>query len=97
MRSCGPDLAGTYRICASGGQGFKSVERPNIQIEVATDVRVDFTLQPGQVSETVTITEEVPLINPTSACRPARSFNKEINDLPLNGRRYERPAAAAAR
>src|SRR6202050_3839574 len=85
----GPDLQpGTYRIRVAV-KGFKSVERPNVQIEVATDVRVDFTLQPGQVSETVTITEEVPLINPTSATLGGTLSNKEINDLPLNGRNYE--------
>src|ERR1700735_2082552 len=85
----GPDLQpGTYRIRVEV-KGFKSVERPNVQIEVATDVRVDFTLQPGQVSETVTITEEVPLINPTSATLGGTLSNKEINDLPLNGRNYE--------
>jgi hypothetical protein len=85
----GPDLQpGTYRIHVEV-KGFKSVERPNVQIEVATDVRVDFTLQPGQVSETVTITEEVPLINPTSATLGGTLSNKEINDLPLNGRNYE--------
>ena len=85
----GPDLQpGTYRIHVEV-KGFKSVERPNVQIEVATDLRVDFTLQPGQVSETVTITEEVPLINPTSATLGGTLSNKEINDLPLNGRNYE--------
>src|SRR6202046_520846 len=85
----GPDLQpGTYRIRVEV-KGFKSVERPNVQIEVATDVRVDFTLQPGQVSETVTITEEVPLINPTSATLGGSLSNAQINDLPLNGRNYE--------
>jgi hypothetical protein len=70
-------------------KGFKSVERPNITIEVATDVRVDFSLQPGNVSEIVTVTEEVPLLNTTSATLGGTLSNKEINDLPLNGRNYE--------
>src|ERR1700694_3081337 len=84
-----PDLPpGTYKIHVEA-RGFKSVERPNVQIEVASDVRADFTLQPGQVSETVTITEEVPLLNTTSATLGGTLSNKEINDLPLNGRNYE--------
>jgi hypothetical protein len=84
-----PDLQpGTYKIHVEA-RGFKSVERPNVQIEVATDVRADFTLQPGQISETVTITEEVPLLNTTSATLGGTLSNKEINDLPLNGRNYE--------
>src|SRR5207237_5050864 len=70
-------------------KGFKSTERPNVLIEVATDVRADFTLQPGQVSEVVTVNEDVPLVNTTSATLGGTLSNKEINDLPLNGRNYE--------
>ena len=84
-----PDLQpSTYKIHVEA-PGFKSVERLNIQIEVATDVRADFTLQTGQISEVVTITEEVPLVNTTSATLGGTLSNKEINDLPLNGRNYE--------
>jgi hypothetical protein len=84
-----PDLQpGTYKIHVEA-KGFKSVERPNVQIEVVTDVRADFALQPGQVTETVTISEEVPLVNTTSATLGGTLSNKEINDLPLNGRNYE--------
>jgi hypothetical protein len=81
-------IPGEYRVHVQA-KGFKSVERPNITIEVATDVRVDFSLQPGNVSEIVTVTEEVPLLNTTSATLGGTLSNKEINDLPLNGRNYE--------
>src|ERR1700686_154916 len=84
-----PDLQpGTYEIRVEV-KGFKTVQRPSVQIEVATDVRADFTLQTGQVTETVTITEEIPLVNTTSATLGGTLSNKEINDLPLNGRNYE--------
>jgi hypothetical protein len=84
-----PDLQpGDYKIHVEA-KGFKSVERPNVQIEVASDVRADFALQPGEVNETVTISEEVPLVNTTSATLGGTLSNKEINDLPLNGRNYE--------
>src|SRR6266849_4978936 len=84
-----PDLQpGTYKIHVES-KGFKSIERPNVLIEVATDVRADFTLQPGQVSETVIVTDEVPLVNTTSSTLGGTLSNKEINDLPLNGRNYE--------
>src|SRR6266567_232714 len=84
-----PDLQpGTYKIHVEAA-GFKRVERPNVQIEVATDVRADFALQPGQVSETITINEDIPLVNTTSATLGGTLSNKEINDLPLNGRNYE--------
>jgi len=79
---------GSYKIHVEA-KGFKGVERPNVQIEVASDVRADFTLQPGNVTETLTITEEVPLVNTTSATLGGTLSNKEINDLPLSGRNYE--------
>ncbi len=84
-----PDLQpGTYKIHVEA-KGFRGVDRPNVQIEVASDVRADFALQPGNVTEVLTITEEVPLINTTSATLGGTLSNKEINDLPLNGRNYE--------
>ena len=84
-----PDLQpGTYKIHVEA-KGFKTSERPNVGVEVATDVRADFALQPGQVTETVTIEEDVPLVNTTSATLGGTLSNKEINDLPLNGRNYE--------
>ncbi len=84
-----PDLIpGAYKIRVEA-KGFKSEERTGVTIEVATDARVDFALQPGQVSETVIVTEDVPLLNTTSATLGGTLSNQEINDLPLNGRNYE--------
>jgi hypothetical protein len=84
-----PDLIpGTYKIHVAA-KGFKSIERPNITIEVATDVRADFTLQPGNVSEVVIVTGEIPLLNTTSSTLGGTLTNQEINDLPLNGRNYQ--------
>ena len=79
---------GTYKIHVEA-KGFKTVERPSVPVEVATDVRADFTLTPGQVNETVTISEEIPLVNTTSATLGGTLSNQEINDLPLNGRNYQ--------
>ncbi|HWW14201.1 MAG TPA: TonB-dependent receptor [Candidatus Dormibacteraeota bacterium] len=84
-----PDLIpGTYKIHVAA-KGFKSTERPNITIEVATDVRADFTLQPGNVSEVVIVSGEIPLLNTTSSTLGGTLSNQEINDLPLNGRNYQ--------
>src|ERR1700693_2450924 len=84
-----PELQpGVYKIRAEA-KGFKAVERPNIVIEVAQDLRVDIALSPGQISETVVVTDEVPLVNSMSATLGGTLSNAEINDLPLNGRNYE--------
>jgi hypothetical protein len=84
-----PDLQpGTYKVRVES-KGFKSIERPSLQLEVATDVRADFALQPGQVTETLTINEDIPLVNTTSSTLGGTLSNQEINDLPLSGRNYE--------
>ena len=79
---------GVYKVRAEA-KGFKTVERVNIVVEVAQDVRVDVSLPTGQVSETVVVTDEVPLVNTTSSTLGGTLSNVEINDLPLNGRNYE--------
>ena len=84
-----PELQpGVYKVRAQAS-GFKSVERVNIVVEVAEDVRIDITLPTGPVSETVVVTSEVPLVDSTSATLGGTLSNAEINDLPLNGRNYE--------
>src|ERR1700733_14800110 len=81
-------IPGTYKIRVEA-KGFKTVERPSVTVEVATDVRAEVTLQPGNISEVITVMAEVPLLNTTSATLGGTLSNKEINDLPLNGRNYE--------
>jgi hypothetical protein len=84
-----PELQpGVYKVRAEA-KGFKTVERVNIGVEVAQDLRVDISLPTGQVSETVIVTDEVPLVNTTSSTLGGTLSNAEINDLPLNGRNYE--------
>jgi len=84
-----PDLLpGTYKIRVESS-GFKTEERQNLLIEVGKDVRVDFGLQPGEASETVTVSSEVPLVNTINATLGGTVDNKTINELPLNGRNYQ--------
>lgn len=68
---------------------FQTQERPNIRVEVATDVTVDFVLTPGELHETISVIAAVPLVNATNSTLGGTLSNKEINDLPLNGRNYE--------
>ena len=84
-----PDLLpGIYKVVAQY-KGFKTYERTNIELEVASNIRIDIILEPGEASQTITVTEEVPLINLTNATLGGTLSNEEINDLPLNGRNYE--------
>ena len=79
---------GTYTVRAEA-KAFKTVERAGVVLEVATDAQIDLKLTPGDVKETVVVSGDVPLVNTTSATLGGTLSNKEINDLPLNGRNYE--------
>ena len=84
-----PDLPpGVYNVRVEA-KGFKSVQHINVPLEVAKDVRIDFALQAGQVSEVIEVSGEVPLLDATSSTLGGTLSNDEINDLPLNGRNYE--------
>lgn len=79
---------GLYKVTATA-PGFRTMERPDIQLEVAKDARVDFTLPTGQATEIMTVREEAPLIETSNDTLGGTLSNQEINDLPLNGRNYE--------
>jgi len=84
-----PNLqAGIYVITAEAS-GFKKVVRENVRLEVGYDVRIDFQLVPGALNETVRVSAEAPLITTTNDNIGGALSNKEINDLPLNGRDYQ--------
>src|SRR5260370_27797145 len=54
-------LPGTYSVRAEA-KGFKAVERQKILLEVGKELRVDLTLQPGEIAQTITITQSLPLV-----------------------------------
>src|SRR6202790_3225102 len=80
-------LPGTYAIRAEA-KGFRAIEQQNILLEVGKELRVDLSLQPGEVSQTITITEAPPMVETTNATLGGALSNETINDLPLNGRNY---------
>ncbi len=84
-----PNLsAGTYKVRAES-KGFKVFERQNVVLEVGKELRVDATLQPGDQSQTITITESVPLVETSNATLGGTINSQEVSDLPLNGRNYQ--------
>jgi hypothetical protein len=84
-----PNLVpGNYKVRAES-RGFKIFERTNILLEVGKEVRVDATLQPGEQSQTITVTESIPLVEITNATLGGTLSTQDISDLPLNGRNYQ--------
>jgi hypothetical protein len=80
-------LPGTYKVRVDF-KGFKSTERQNIALEVGQEIRVDLTLQPGEQTQVVTVSEALPLMETTNAELGGTLGNQVINDLPLNGRNF---------
>jgi len=80
-------LAGTYTVYAELG-GFKKTLVPNVKVDVSIPATVNITLETGQISETVTTTagDAQAVINTENAELSTVVMEKQINDLPLNGR-----------
>src|SRR6202158_888929 len=81
-------IPGTYTVRAEA-KGFKKIERQNVVLEVGHEVRIDLTVQPGEQTQTITVTEAIPLIETTNATLGGTLNNTDINDMPLNGRNYQ--------
>lgn len=81
-------LPGKYTVRAEF-KGFKTVERQSIALEVGQDIHVDLSLQTGDQTQTITVTEELPLVETTNATLGGTITNTTINDLPMMGRSYQ--------
>jgi hypothetical protein len=81
-------IPGTYTVRVEM-KGFKTLNRPNIVLEVGKEVRVDLTPQPGEQTQTVTVEATPPLVDAASATLGGTLNNADINDMPLNGRNYQ--------
>lgn len=83
-----PDLdPSTYKVRVEF-KGFKTSDREGLLIGVGQEASVDITLQPGDQNQTVTVTEDIPIVETTSATLTGNINTQTITDLPLNGRNY---------
>src|SRR5262249_34648715 len=70
-------------------QGFKSEVRSGVRLTVGQEAVVNFRLEVGEITQQVTISEQVPIVNRTTASTAGLVGQREIKDLPLNGRSYD--------
>src|SRR5881628_2844931 len=80
--------AGTYAIEGTL-TGFRKVVKEGVAMTVGSQAVVDLTTEVGQLSENLAVTADVPLVQTASAELSGLVGDKEIRDLPLNGRSYE--------
>ncbi len=78
-------LPGYYRVRAELA-GFKQTQVERVQVNIDQAVALDLRLEVGQVTESVTIEGEALQLNTESGSVGHVVQNRQINDLPLNGR-----------
>ena len=76
---------GNYELRAEHS-GFKTMVRRGVILQVNQAATVDLSLTLGTVTETVTVTDEAPLLETASADRGGTIDQQFIKDMPLNGR-----------
>ncbi len=76
---------GRYRVDAEK-TGFKRTSRTDIVVEVQQTSRIDLTVQVGEVTQTVEVTGETPLLQPETSSLGQVVDQREATELPLNGR-----------
>jgi hypothetical protein len=85
---------GFYRLRAELA-GFKGAASEPFEVQVQQVVRLDITLQLGQISDTIEVAATADLLQAETATVGAVVENKIITELPLNGREYLGLAALA--
>jgi hypothetical protein len=76
---------GTYRLSVAA-TGLKTGLRENVELRTGDCLQLDFQMEVGAVSETVTVTGETPLLETATASRGQMIDREKVRDLPLLGR-----------
>jgi Carboxypeptidase regulatory-like domain len=69
--------------------GFAEGIRSGVRLVVGQDATVDLSLHVGQVSEQIKVTEDAPVVNLTTQDISGLVGERQVKDLPLNGRSYD--------
>jgi hypothetical protein len=73
---------GTYAVTVSA-TGFQKKITSGVNVPVNTTTRIDISLQPGSTSETVTVTDQAPLMQTDRADVSAQIEAKQVLGLPV--------------
>jgi hypothetical protein len=74
-----------YRITAEAS-GFKRYQRDGVQVSSNDRVGLDIQLEVGQVTETVLVTGEAPILQTTTASSGQVISTRQIENMPVSGR-----------
>jgi len=79
--------AGTYKIQAELS-GFATVVLAKVEFLVGQNATIPFTLKIAQVSETLTVLGEAPLVDTSSSQVAGNVDRRQMEELPLQGRNW---------
>ncbi|HEV2419708.1 MAG TPA: carboxypeptidase-like regulatory domain-containing protein [Terriglobia bacterium] len=79
---------GRYDVTAET-TGFKSEVKTGLTLVVGEKALVNLTLQVGEVKQVVTVKDEGPVVNVTSQETSGLVGERQVKELPLNGRSYD--------
>jgi hypothetical protein len=79
---------GQYRVQVSK-DGFKTIIKPGIVLNVQSALALNFTLPIGATSETVTVDSGTSSLNTTDASVTTVIDRKFVQNIPLNGRSFQ--------
>ncbi len=82
-----PLRIGTYSVLVEQ-PGFKKERKSGQQLNIQQQLVVDFVLEPGEVTTTVDVTGQAPILQTESGSVGQVVGSQSVNDLPLNGRNY---------
>jgi outer membrane receptor protein involved in Fe transport len=78
---------GRYRLTAEL-PGFRKVERTGVELQVNQRAQIDLDLELGLVSESLLIEGKAPLLETQSSVLGSVIEEKQVQELPLNGRNF---------
>jgi hypothetical protein len=84
-----PELPiGTYTVTVTQS-GFQTFVATGVNVDVATERRVDAPLKPGEVSTKVEVSgDQLPIVETTTNTLGGVLTQNDVKDLPINGRDY---------
>src|SRR3989441_12143823 len=79
---------GSQEVCAEK-PGFRTTLRTGISLAVGQEAVVNLKLEVGELAQEVSVSAETPLGDTTTASVSGLVAEREIKDLPLNGRSFD--------
>ncbi len=78
---------GDYTVTVEAA-GFRKLVQSGVALQINQEAKLDLTLQVGEVTETMEVTGQAPLLQSESSSLGTVVNQKLVNELPLNGRNF---------